>query len=792
METQKTSKTPTVLVVFGVTGDLMSRKILPALYRLYEKEKLPKQFSVIGYSRRNLTNNDFHKVVQNSLNKYLMDLSPTTFNSFKKLFSYHQGRFESLEDYKKLAERLGKIDNLWQRPSNKLFYLAVPPNYYEGILKRLSKSGLTSSSGLQDGWTKILVEKPFGKNLEQARKLDDLLSSLFKDEQIYPIDHYLAKEMLQNILTFRFTNNLFEDSWDNKSIDKIYIRVWEKIGVEERGVFYDGIGALRDVGQNHLLQMLALVTMNQPESLEAIPIRKKRAEILRTLIPPSTLEIVNNSYRAQYEGYKNIKGVSHNSSTETYFSIRAFLSASRWRGVPITMESGKRMGDQIKEIVVTFKHKSPCFCPIDGPHLKNKIIFRVEPNEEINIRFWSRKPGFRNEIEERSLDFLYRDSSRRVQYVEEYERILLDCFIGDQTLFTSTAEVKAMWKFVDPIFSAWQKNLVPLKVYQPDTNQAHEDSRYIKDGPLLNPTFKKEIGLIGLGKMGKSIARRLLEKEWKVVGFNRSPQDTDELAKGGLVPSYSLAEVVSKLSAPRIIWLMLPAGKIIDDILFGNKGLTKYLQKGDYIIDGSNSFYKDSIIRYKKLSNLGFKFNDVGFSGGPDGARNGGCLMVGGEENLYDFLKPLYFELAKSSGLEYFPGVGAGHFVKMIHNGIEYGMMQSIAEGFTILKKAKYDLDLAKVADIYNHGSVIESRLIGWLKKALEIHTEDLTDISGTVDYTGEGNWTVETAKELGLSAKVIEDAVRFRMASKRSPNYLGKILSALREQFGRHSVIKG
>ncbi len=361
--------------------------------------------------------------------------------------------------------------------------------------------------------------------------------------------------------------------------------------------------------------------------------------------------------------------------------------------------------------------------------------------------------------------------------------------MGDQTLFTSTAEVKAMWKFVDPIFSAWQNNLIPLKIYQPDTNQAHEDSRYIKDGPLLNPAFKKEIGLIGLGKMGKSIARRLLEKEWKVVGFNRSPQDTKELAREGLTPSYSLAEVVNKLLPPRIIWLMLPAGKTIDNILFGPKGLTKYLQKGDSIIDGSNSFYKDSIARHKKLTRLGFKFNDVGFSGGPDGARNGGCLMVGGEEHLYEYLEPLYFELARSGGLQYFHGVGAGHFVKMIHNGIEYGMMQSIAEGFTILKNAKYDLDLTKVAEIYNHGSVIESRLIGWLKKALEIHTEDLSDISGMVDYTGEGSWTVETAKELGLDAKVIEEAVKFRIKSKRSPNYLGKILSALREQFGKHKT---
>jgi len=791
MENQKVHNIPTILVVFGVTGDLMSRKILPALLQLYKNQKLPNLFYVIGFSRREMPKEEYDKFLRDSLSGYLNDEYPVTSEKFLKLFSYQKGKFEDLQDYQELAKKLGQVDNKWQACSNKLFYLAVPPKYYEPILNNLAQSGLTTPCGPKEGWTRVLVEKPFGINLKQAKKLDEILGALFKDEQIYPIDHYLAKEMLQNILTFRFTNNLFEETWDNQSIEKIYIRLWEKIGVEGRGEFYDGVGALRDVGQNHLLQMLAIVMMNQPETLDAVPIRRKRAEILKTLIKPSEEEIKVYTYRAQYEGYRNIKNINSNSATETFFHIRAFSSSPRWRGVPITLESGKRMGEQIKEIVVTFKHKSPCFCPPYGPHLKNKIIFRVEPNEEIKIRFWSRKPGIKNEVEERSLAFLYRDVPKRIQYVEEYERLLLDCFAGDQTLFASTDEVEAMWRFIDPIYSAWQKNLVPLKTYEPDTNEAHDNSRYIKDGPLLNPMFKKEIGLVGLGKMGRSIARRLIEKEWKVVGYNRTNEVTKEMEIEGIEPAFSLKEMVDQLTPPRIVWLMLPAGKATDEAIFGKDQLVALLKKNDIIIDGGNAYYKDSIQRYKKLKPLGIKFCDVGFSGGPDGARNGGCLMVGGSEELFEDLKPLYLDLAKEQGLQFFDGDGAGHFVKMIHNGIEYGMMQSLAEGFSLLKKSNYNLDLAKVAEVYNHGSVIESRLVGWLKKAFELHTQELKDVTTSVGYTGEGNWTLETAKNMGLKARAIEEAVKFRMESQSKPSYIGKILSALREQFGKHSVKK-
>jgi len=302
---------------------------------------------------------------------------------------------------------------------------------------------------------------------------------------------------------------------------------------------------------------------------------------------------------------------------------------------------------------------------------------------------------------------------------------------------------------------------------------------------------EKEIGIVGLGKMGSNLALNMVEKGWKVVGYNRTYEVTKKLEKEGIVATRSLKELAKKLKPSRVVWLMVTAGVAVDEILFGEDGLANFLDNGDIVIDGGNSFYKDSIRRAQELEKRGIFLVDVGVSGGPEGARHGACLMVGGRRDLYVRLLPLFLDVSAPQGVQFFEGTGAGHFVKMVHNGIEYGIMQSIAEGFTILKQARYALNLKDVADVYNHGSVIESRLIGWLKKAFEIHGVDLNDVSGTVGHTGEGEWTVQTARELGVQAKVMEEAVKFRVESEKNPSYTGKTLSALREQFGGHLSTK-
>ena len=631
--------------------------------------------------------------------------------------------------------------------------------------------------------TRIVIEKPFGSDLKTAEELDMLLGKLFTEEQIYRVDHYLGKETVRNIIAFRFSNLFLTPAWNNKYIEKIEFILHEKEDIESRGEFYDGVGALRDVGQNHLLQLLALFTMDNPGSFTAEAIRKKRAETLARLEIFDTAGVAKNTLRAQYDGYRSQPHIDPASDTETYFKIKASMHSGPFTGVPLYLESGKGLVETRSEIKITFKHFLPCLCP-PGGHFQNVLRYNIKPDENIKVGFLAKKPGHDYALSKVDFGFDYATADKQ-DFVADYEQLLLDIVKGDQTLFISTAEIKAEWRFVEAIIKGWQKNKADLKNYKIG---AKADFVLLADNLK---SFKKEIGIIGLGKMGHNFALQLIEKDWRVAGYNRSPEKTTELAAAGMTASYSLAEFVSKLFHPKIVWLMLPAGETVDQILFAKGGLVDYLQSGDIILDAGNSYYKDTIRRGKKLAKLGIKFADVGFSGGPGGARHGACFMVGGNRKLYDELLPLYIDGATAGGVEHFQGLGAGHFVKMVHNGIEYGMMQAIGEGFAIMKKAPFKLDLTKVAEVYNHGSVVESRLVGWLKKALEEYGKDLKDISSAVSHLGEGAWTVKTAKELKVAAKVIADSLLFRYHSAKNPSYTGKVVSALRNQFGGHIVAK-
>jgi glucose-6-phosphate 1-dehydrogenase len=785
---------PTILVVFGATGDLMSRKIVPALYHLYENGRLPERFRVIGFARRPFPDEVFRSDVAKQLSEH-MDVRPSAEKlvPFLAMFSYQQGHFEEDAAYAMLGEDLRAIDAEWGACANKLFYLAVPPPYYRAIFERLASSRLTEPCGPEGGWTRVLVEKPFGSDAHTAQELDELLGSLFREEQIYRIDHYLAKEMLQGVINFRFSNNLLEPTWDARGIDSIECCLLETIGVEDRGAFYEGVGALRDVGQNHLLQMLALVTMERPSDLDAEAIRTRRAELLESLKHMSPAEVAEASYRAQYEGYRDIPGVAPDSETETYFKLQTYIENGRWAGVPVTLEAGKRISAARKEIVVTFKHPSPCLC--EGKHYENRVIFTLEPQESIRIEFFTKRPGYERELERRDFTFMLYEKEEMAQYVEEYSRLLSDAIAGDQTLFVSTAEVKAMWDFTDPIEHAWMKGMPPLHFYEPDTDEPVREAARIGHGRIIFPGRERnEVGIIGLGKMGGGLARRLAEHGWRVVAWNRHVSVTEELTaeQPNAEVARSWQELVAALKPPRVVWLMLPAGDVVENALFGEGGLASLLEPGDTVIDGGNSFYKDSARRGRRLEDAGLAFTDVGVSGGPAGARWGACLMIGGGRDMYERLTPLWHDLAREGAYRWFDGHGAGHFVKMVHNGIEYGMMQAIAEGFTVLKCSDYKLDLVRATEIYNNGSVIESRLVGWLHEAYERHGQELHGVSGVVGHTGEGEWTVRTAEEEGVVARVIADALRFRLESADHPDYTGKIVAALRESFGGHSVSGG
>ena len=296
-----------------------------------------------------------------------------------------------------------------------------------------------------------------------------------------------------------------------------------------------------------------------------------------------------------------------------------------------------------------------------------------------------------------------------------------------------------------------------------------------------------KIGYIGLGKMGFNMVERLLEKKYEVLVFDKDEESAGNISSRGALPVRSLESLALSLSSPRLIWVMVPH-QAVDTVL---QGLLKFLQRGDTVIDGGNSRYKESMRRFQELNEEGIHFLDVGVSGGPAGARNGACIMVGGKKEIFRKYKTLFRDLACKGGYAYMGSPGSGHFVKMVHNGIEYGMMQALAEGFAVMKASPFDLDLTQIAKLYNQKSVVESRLVGWLHNAFVQHGENLDEMSGTVSHSGEGSWTVEAAQELGVPVPVIEGALNFRIQSQAHPSYMGQILSAVRNQFGGHEVFR-
>lgn len=464
---------PTLITIFGGTGDLARKKLLPSLFDLEAKGLLPDTTRIIGFSRREYAHADYRAFVKEVLapegragaHKY----NDTDIERFLTRIYFQQGDFSAPEDYQALEQYLFECDEEIGQCTNKLFYLAVPPHFYERIFDNFKATKLPENCSDETGWTRVIVEKPFGSSLETATALEKKLSSVFQEDQIFRIDHYLGKDAVQNLLTFRFTNVLFENSWSFEDIESVHIRMLEDFGVDGRGEFYDRVGALRDVGQNHMLQMLALSAMENPGVLEAHALRGEREKLLRSLrLYTSAEEVALNTVRGQYEGYHDVDGVVDNSTTETYFKLRAFIDSPRWEGVPFYLESGKQMSENRVDITVTFKGKSPCVCGKTELHEhKNVAVITLQPEHGVSIRFWAKEPGIHFDLVEKDLAFDFEDSELEEKVPDAYEKLLYDCIQGDQTLFVSTGEVDAAWTFITPIVEHWQESGGPeLEIYK--------------------------------------------------------------------------------------------------------------------------------------------------------------------------------------------------------------------------------------------------------------------------------------------------------------------------------------
>jgi len=457
--------------------------------------------------------------------------------------------------------------------------------------------------------------------------------------------------------------------------------------------------------------------------------------------------------------------------------------------VPMILEAGKALKDSLVEVTVTFRHRTPCLCPRDADkHYTNVLEYRIQPHEGMTMSFWVKRPGKDMMIEEKEFLFDYQHEYGGKAFIDAYAKLLLDVIRGDQTLFVSTREIMRSWQFVDPIERVWKEGLVPVVRYKRGAHPLPQG------GVGKGSVPEKPIGFIGLGKMGINMVERLIDYDWSVAASDPDAGARKAAKKYGAEVKDTAGEVVKSLEAPRTVWLMVPH-QVVDQVL---EEVAPNLEEGDVVIDGGNSNYKESVRRAREMAVKGITFMDVGVSGGPSGAREGACLMVGGDKETYKQLTGLFNDLATGAGYDYMGEAGAGHFVKMIHNGIEYGMMQAIGEGFEVMKKFgnlpegnNKELDLAAIARLYNHGSVIESSLVGWLKDAYEKYGLGLDEVSGEVAHSGEGQWTVEAAKELNIPVPIIEEALKFRIDSKGHPSYTGQVVSALRNMFGGHEVAK-
>ena len=448
---------PTALVIFGSTGNLAQKKLLPALYHLLKGQYLPKDFNIIFIARdKTATIETILDKAKSELVSQEHDIDEAVISQLKELTSLIHMDSTNLDDYLILEEKLNSIDKAKNVLHNRLYYLAIPPDIFPAVIECLGNAGLNSEN--EQTARRILIEKPFGTDLETAKQLIGHIDKFFKESQVYRIDHYLAKETAQNILTFRFNNPLIEGLWDRQFIDHIQITASETIDIEGRSNFYEGMGALRDLVQSHLLQLMALTMMEVPELQDSTNIHTEKLILLNSIKPIKPNHVEESVVRGQYSGYRH-EVANDLSKTETYVALHLEVANSRWGGVPVLVRTGKALADKMTEITVVFKDRSRRSLPA------NLLTIRIQPNEGISMALQAKKPGFGDELQEVDMDFCYQTAFEGIQ-PDAYEHVLMDAIIGDQSLFATSAEVLRCWEILQPILTAWQKDEDQPNLYE--------------------------------------------------------------------------------------------------------------------------------------------------------------------------------------------------------------------------------------------------------------------------------------------------------------------------------------
>lgn len=470
---------PFVIVVFGATGDLAQHKLIPALFSLYKQNQIGKEFFIVGFARREFSDSEYAQMVGSDLQK------DPAWTEFSKNIYYQQGLFEGKKGYQSLIDKLKIFDEKIGACITRLFYLATPPDNYLTILENLKETRLSEGCGQgSEKWTRIAIEKPFGRDLETAKELDKKLADIFEENQIYRVDHYLGKETVQNMIAFRFANNIFEPVWNKEYIDHVQITFQDE-GVGKRGKFFDGVGMLRDVAQNHLLQLLATVAMEQPKSFTKEGVRDARANAIKAIRNIDPVDVSELVVRGQYEGYLNEPGVAPHSTTETFVAMKLFVDTPRFTDVPFYLKVGKNLTGELMDIKIVFKQTCHLLFKEYGcPEVGNVLTIRIQPDEGIGMRFIAKKPQSRLSLSPVDMNFSYHQTFGG-HGADAYEKLFQDILLGDQTLFNRSDELESSWQLISNILEGWSSIKPSSEVlqYKPGSSGPEEaDKLIVKDG----------------------------------------------------------------------------------------------------------------------------------------------------------------------------------------------------------------------------------------------------------------------------------------------------------------------
>jgi glucose-6-phosphate 1-dehydrogenase len=481
---------PSGLVIFGVTGDLSRKKLMPAVYDLANRGLLPPGFALVGFARRDWGREDFAQVVRDSVMQYARtEFKEDVWKQLAKGIRFVQGTFDDDASFDRLKDTIEELDRKRGTMGNHAFYLSIPPRSFPEVTEQLRRSGLAEQMDGQ--WRRVVIEKPFGSDLKTARELNDVVESVFPPDSVFRIDHYLGKETVQNILALRFANQLFEPLWNAEHVDHVQITMAEDIGVGGRAGYYDGIGAARDVIQNHLLQLLALTAMEEPISFNADDLRAEKEKVLAAVRLPKDLGVATarGQYSSGWQGGEKVvgfleeDGMNPESMTETYAAMRLDIGTRRWAGVPFYLRAGKRLGRRVTEIAVVFK-RAPQYLFADHQTSalgQNALVIRVQPDEGVTIRFGSKVPGAGMQVRDVTMDFGYGHAFTEAS-PEAYERLILDVLLGDPPLFPRHEEVELSWKILDPIEEFWRAQGQPEQYHPGTWGPASADEMMARDG----------------------------------------------------------------------------------------------------------------------------------------------------------------------------------------------------------------------------------------------------------------------------------------------------------------------